>query len=145
MTSSKVYSSLSAGASSSLVEHQIHHHRRRCPRYQTLDIPPYPLNLQQTTCVAIAIIINFITLLEGLAIADIALLDEGIPVSDLIHHVYGMFPPKILHTTNEGITKYIIEVLKEMLSEDDQVTIEKYHRFFHHYHCKGRNSASEVL
>ena len=31
---------------------------------------------------------------------------DGLPVSDLKHHVYGMTPPELLHTTDEGLTAY---------------------------------------
>ena len=42
---------------------------------------------------------------------DNAFTKEGLPVSDQKHGMFKMFPPELLHTTYEGLTKYMLKVL----------------------------------
>ncbi len=63
---------------------------------------------------------------------DIAWSDDGIPLSDLIHGIYCMVPPELLHTTCEGITQYMIEIFKDITvsadwGDDIQQLIEHLH------------------
>ena len=39
------------------------------------------------------------------------------PLSDLVHGIYMMTPPELLHTTDEGISEYMLEGLTNMLGE----------------------------
>ena len=38
-----------------------------------------------------------------------------VPLSGQVHGVYRLFPPELLHTNQEGITKYMIEVFLSMI------------------------------
>ncbi len=40
-----------------------------------------------------------------------AFMHEDLPLSDQIHGIYHMTPPEWLHTTSEGLTKYMIDSL----------------------------------
>ena len=46
---------------------------------------------------------------------DVAFLHKDVPLSNPIHSVYKMCPPETLHTTAEGITKYIFESFADKL------------------------------
>ena len=48
---------------------------------------------------------------------DIAWHEKWVPLSNLVHGVYKMVPPELLHTTMEGITEYMFVVLRDMISE----------------------------
>ena len=67
---------------------------------------------------------------------EIAWHEDWVPLSDLIHGVYKMVPPELLHTTMEGITEYIFQLMKEMIEEYAEGkelldTIEIIHRKLH--------------
>ncbi len=40
-----------------------------------------------------------------------AFMDDALPLSDQKHGIFQMTPPKRLHTTSEGLNKYIIDLL----------------------------------
>lgn len=46
-----------------------------------------------------------------------AFMDADIPLSDLEHGIYRMVPPEVLHTTQEGITEYILFAFRDMLGK----------------------------
>ena len=49
---------------------------------------------------------------------DNAFMKGGVPLSDLTHGIYRMFPPELLHTTSEGITEYMIATLGKMIGSN---------------------------
>jgi hypothetical protein len=58
-----------------------------------------------------------------------AFMDKTLPLSKLLHGIYCMTPPERLHTTSEGLTKYMIESLckgKRLLNK-----IESLHHTLH--------------
>jgi hypothetical protein len=68
---------------------------------------------------------------------DNTFMDSNVPLSDLVHGVYCMTPPERLHTTCEGTTKYIFEVLVEILetckgSKELMDMMERLHFTIHH-------------
>ena len=67
---------------------------------------------------------------------DNAFMDDNIPLSDLIHGIYRMVPPELLHTTQEGITEYILAVLRDLIGtdkvgSDTRQIIERLHQRLH--------------
>lgn len=51
------------------------------------------------------------------------------PLADIIHGVFKMTPPELLHTTQEGLTKYMLGALAKIIkqssrSDDIKHTIE---------------------
>jgi len=44
-------------------------------------------------------------------------MQEGVPLSDLMHGIYMMTPPELLHTTDEGTTEYMFESTNVLLGE----------------------------
>ena len=67
---------------------------------------------------------------------DNAFMRKGVPLSDQIHGIYRMSPPELLHTTNEGITEYMIAELKNIIGntvrgQDIKGEIESLHQKVH--------------
>ena len=50
-----------------------------------------------------------------------AFVDDNVPLSDIIHGVWRMLPPELLHTTQEGITKYMLYSLGHMIDDAGQL------------------------
>ena len=78
---------------------------------------------------------------------DLSWHEKWVPLSDLIHGVFKMVPPELLHTTMEGVTEYIFEVLGLMISEGDGGDelldiMELVHRKLHY--TKNRNSERDL-
>ena len=76
---------------------------------------------------------------------DNAFVDPDVPVSDAVRGVYGITPPELLHTTQEGITKYVTGAISKLLSKGNKQLagkarelIEKLHHTLHSE--RGRNS-----
>ena len=44
-----------------------------------------------------------------------ALLDKNLPLSDTIHGLYKLFPPKLLHTSGSGLLMYMFESLRHQI------------------------------
>ena len=49
---------------------------------------------------------------------EIAFMQPGVPLSDLVRGIFGIMPPELLHTTCEGITMYIIEIIGTILGNN---------------------------
>ena len=62
---------------------------------------------------------------------DNAFTKRGIPVSDQTHGIFKMFPPELLHTTHEGITEYMLKVLKDKLPNNSKQSLDDLHKHFH--------------
>ncbi len=78
---------------------------------------------------------------------DLSWHERWVPLSDLIHGVFKMVPPELLHTTMEGVTEYIFEVIGLMISEGDGGDelldiMELIHRKLHY--TKNRNSERDL-
>lgn len=74
-----------------------------------------------------------------------AFLDEDVPLSDLVHGIFRMLPPELLHTTSEGITEYMIASLTTILknadrqgSQDPREVLDSIHQTLHN--ARNRNS-----
>ncbi len=72
-----------------------------------------------------------------------AFMHEDLPLSNQVHGIYHMTPPERLHTTSEGLTKYMIESLCNTISDVGHgkkllTKIENLHHTLH-FHLK-RNS-----
>jgi hypothetical protein len=68
---------------------------------------------------------------------------EDLPLSDQLHDIYCMTPPERLHTTSEGLTKYMIDSLRNTIADVGHgkkllTKIENHHHTLH-FHLK-RNS-----
>ena len=70
---------------------------------------------------------------------------EDVPIYDDVSGIYGITPPELLHTTQEGLTKYIIEALGLLLNKGDskrakkaREVIDNLHHTFHK--ARGGNS-----
>ena len=50
---------------------------------------------------------------------EIAFMQPGVPLSDLVRGIFGIMPPELLHTTCEGITMYIIDIISTLLGNDN--------------------------
>ncbi len=46
-----------------------------------------------------------------------AFMDNDLPLSDQKHGIFCMTPPERLHTTSEGLTKYIIDLLRNTIGD----------------------------
>ncbi len=73
---------------------------------------------------------------------------EDLPLSDQLHGIYCMTPPERLHTTSEGLTKYMIESLCNTIGDVGHrkkllTKIENLHHTLH-FHLK-RNSERDFL
>jgi hypothetical protein len=68
---------------------------------------------------------------------------EDLPLSDQIHGIYCMTPPVRLHTTSEGLTKYMIDSLHNTIGDvgHGKKVLTKIENLHHtlHFHLK-RNS-----
>ena len=49
----------------------------------------------------------------------------GVHLSDQKHGIYCMAPPELLHTTHEGISKYMIEVTKTIIGDSKKEGLVK--------------------
>ncbi|KAL7529347.1 hypothetical protein ACHAWF_002949, partial [Thalassiosira exigua] len=49
-----------------------------------------------------------------------AFVDPDVPLSDEVRGVYGITPPELLHTTHEGVTKYVTEAISKLLSQGNK-------------------------
>ncbi|KAL7544155.1 hypothetical protein ACHAWF_017564 [Thalassiosira exigua] len=74
-----------------------------------------------------------------------AFVDPNVPLSDDVRGLYGITPPELLHTTHEGVTKYVTKAISKLLSQGSKKLagkarelIEKLHHTLHS-EC-GRNS-----
>ncbi|KAL7524766.1 hypothetical protein ACHAWF_001076 [Thalassiosira exigua] len=79
---------------------------------------------------------------------DNAFVDAEVPLSDEVQGVYGITPPELLHTTHDGVTKYITEAIRILLSKGSSTLagkarelIEKLHHALHSE--RGRNSGRD--
>ena len=68
-----------------------------------------------------------------------------VPIYDNVSWIYGITPPELLHTTQEGLTKYIIKALGLLLNKGDskrakkaREVIDNLHHTFHK--ARGGNS-----
>ena len=72
-----------------------------------------------------------------------AFMRDGIALSDQEHGIYRMLPPELLHTTQEGITKYIISTFSCIIGKKSVKNIsEAVHRRFHQ--LSRRNSERDL-
>ncbi len=46
-----------------------------------------------------------------------AFMHEDLPLFDQTHGIYRMAPPERLHTTSEGLTKYMIDSLQNIIGD----------------------------
>ena len=49
---------------------------------------------------------------------DNAFMRPGVALSDQDHGIYRMLPPELLHTTQEGITKYVISTFSDIIANE---------------------------
>ena len=71
-----------------------------------------------------------------------AFIDDNVPLSDITHGVWRMLPPELLHTTQEGITKYMLYCIGAMMEDarkkmgDTKVNTEKNMALLERLHAK---------
>ena len=57
-----------------------------------------------------------------------ALLDKNLPLSDIVHGLYKLFPPELLHTSGSGLIMYIFESLRHQIGGgQDRDIIDQLH------------------
>ena len=56
-----------------------------------------------------------------------ALLQQDLPLSDLIHGPYRMMPPELLHTSGSGLIMYMFESLRNFMSNKNREIIDNLH------------------
>ena len=49
---------------------------------------------------------------------DNAFMRPGVALSDQDYGIYRMLPPELLHTTQEGITKYMIATFSDIIASN---------------------------
>ena len=57
-----------------------------------------------------------------------ALIDKNLPLSDIVHGMYKLFPPELLHTSGSGLIMYIFESLRHQIGGgQDRDRIDQLH------------------
>ncbi len=79
---------------------------------------------------------------------DNAFIDDDLPLSDLVYGIFRMLPPERLHVTCEGITKYMLDCLRNIIGDkgDGKILmndIETVHHNLNHQLRKTVNGTSQ--
>ena len=57
-----------------------------------------------------------------------ALTEDHMPLSDGVHGPYKMAPPKLLHVLGNGVVKYVVREVANLLQPAQQVPAEELHQ-----------------